>query len=302
MHVALTGISGFLGSNIAKSLHAAGHTVTGLVRATSRRDHIEPYTQNFVIGDHADESAWPAFMDAADCVIHNSVNWEPIRSTKPDLDAHLASNLNPSIKMIHAANPRQFIFISTIAVHHDMSPRWQGNIDEEHPLRPTHLYGAFKAAIEAHLWSQHFLHQQNTCAIRPCGVYGIDPNPERSYGIGILRRVNQNRKPLHKPGGGKFIHVQDVAQAVTNAVGNDAVAGKPFNLADCYARWGDIALLAAEVLNKDPKDLAIDLSSPPQPQNTFSKKAAQEVLKVRLDRGHQGIKDYLEQLAETVLT
>ncbi len=42
MHVALTGISGFLGSNIARYLHKAGHTVTGLVRKTSRRDHIEP--------------------------------------------------------------------------------------------------------------------------------------------------------------------------------------------------------------------------------------------------------------------
>lgn len=300
MHVALTGISGFLGSNIAQYLHAAGHTVTGLVRQTSRRDHIESFTRNFVIGDHADESAWPELFDGADCVIHNSVNWDPIRSTKPDLDTHFASNLNPSIKMIHAANPRQFIFISTIAVHHDMSPRWQGNIDEEHPLRPLHLYGAFKAAIEAHLWSNHFTYQQNTSAIRPCGIYGVDPNPERSYGVGILRRVRDQRTPLHKPGGGKFIHVEDVAQAVTNAVGNDAVAGKPFNLADCYARWGDIAVLAAEVLGKNPADLAIDLSSPPQPINNFSKRAASEILHVDLNRGHPGIKQYLQDLAETV--
>lgn len=300
MHVALTGISGFLGSNIAHALQQAGHTVTGLVRANSRRAHIENVTRNFVVGDHADEAVWPELLDGADCVIHNSVNWEPLRSTKPDLEAHFASNLNPSIKLIHAANPRQFIFISTIAVHHDMSTRWAGKVDEDHPLRPRHLYGAFKAAVEAHLWSNHFTYQQNTSALRPCGVYGIDPNPERSYGIGILRRVRAGRKPLHQPGGGKFIHVEDVARAVANAVGNDAVAGRPFNLADCYARWGDIALLAAEVLGKNPDTLAIDLSSPPQPRNNFSKNAVREILHVELNRGHAGLKEYLEKLAETV--
>jgi len=299
MHIALTGVSGFLGFYIAKRCHESGHTLTGLVRETSRREHVEPYVDRYVVGDHADESKWEELFDGADCVIHNSVNWDPLKSSSPDLELHFRSNLNPSIKMIHAAAPRQFIFVSTIAVHYDMRPRWQGKVDEDHPLRPGTLYGAYKAAVEAHLWHAHFQSGQNTCAMRPCGVYGLDPNIERSYGINLVRKVHGGAKRVRKKGGGKFVHVEDVASAVVGAVGNENVSGRAFNLVDCYARWADWAQMTATLLGR--QDLEIDCSSPKDPQNQFSKKAAQEILGVRLDRGHEGIAEYLKSLAEAVV-
>lgn len=212
MHVAVTGVSGFIGSFIARALRREGHTVTGLVRKTSRRDHIEPDVDRFVVGDHADESIWADFLDGADGVIHNSVDWAPLKADPADLDAHLKSNLDASIKLLHAAAPRRFTFVSTIAVHHDMRPRWGGQIDEDHPLRPSMLYGAYKAAIEAHLWDAHFRLGMHTSAIRPCGVYGIDPDLGRSHGYELLRKVNEGHAVI-KAGGGKFVHVEDVADA-----------------------------------------------------------------------------------------
>ena len=102
MHVAVTGVSGFIGSVLARQLRSAGHTITGLVRETSRRDHIEPDVDRFVVGDHADESVWPDLLADADAVIHNSVDWAPLRSDPVDLDAHLKSNLTASIKFLKA--------------------------------------------------------------------------------------------------------------------------------------------------------------------------------------------------------
>ena len=166
MRVAMTGVSGFIGSVLARHLRGAGHSVTGLVRSTSRREHVEAVVDRFVVGDQADASAWPDLLEGADCVVHNSVDWQPL-GEQSDLDAHLQSNLVGSIAMLAAAAPRQFIFVSSVAVHHDILSRWRRVIDEDHPLRPAGLYGAYKAAVEAHLWDAHYRTGQATCAVRP---------------------------------------------------------------------------------------------------------------------------------------
>jgi len=293
VQVALTGASGFIGSAIARDLKRAGHATAALVRSTSRRDHIEPHVARFVEGDLAEESVWPDLLDGAECVIHCGVDWKCLKTN--DLEAHLRRNLLGSIRLLQTSAPRQFIFISTIAVHHDMRPRWGGAIDEDHPLRPSSWYGAYKAAVEDHLWAAHFGHSQHTCALRPCGVYGLDPDIERAYGYGLVQRL-QKGESVDKPGGGKFVHVDDVAAAAVACVANPDAAGRAYNLVDCYARWADWALIAADLLGVEVK---VDTSSPPQPKNTFTKDAARS-LGVQLNRGHDGIRAYLRDLIAAV--
>ena len=294
MRVAITGVSGFIGSVLARHLREAGHSVTGLVRSTSRREHVEAVVDRFVVGDQADASVWPDLLEGADCVVHNSVDWQSL-GEQSDLDAHLQSNLVGSIALLAAAAPRQFIFVSSVAVHHDILSRWRRVIDEDHPLRPAGLYGAYKAAVEAHLWDAHYRTGQSTCAVRPCGVYGIDPNLKRSIGYPIIGDIRAGR-PCRRAGGGKFVHVEDVAAAVTAAVGNPDSAGKAYNLVDCYARWADWAAITAELLGVEAD---IDMSSPDHPVNEFSKEAARS-LGVNLDRGHDGIRNQVADLIKLI--
>ena len=294
MHVALTGASGFIGAAVARDLHAQGHTVTALVRETSRRDHVDPFVDRFVVGDQADRSAWPALLEGADCVVHSAVDWRALKAG--DLAAHYDGNVLASLELIEAAGDRQFIFMSTIAVHHDMRPRWNGVVDEDHPTRPGMRYGAAKAAVEAHLWSAHFERGMSTCALRPCAVYGLDPRLARSIGHPIVRDV-RNSAAYPRPGGGKFVHVDDVAAATVAAVGNPDAAGTVFNLVDCYARWSDWARLAGELLGVD---VEVDTSSPAAPKNMFTKDAVRDTLGVQLDRGHAGIRSHLASLIEAM--
>ncbi len=292
MNVALTGVSGFIGTHIARVLYEGGHFVTGLVRSTSRVKHVEPFVHRFVFGEQHDASVWHELLKGAECVIHGSVDWAPLQGRTGDAyDKHLHTNLLASIRLLRASAPRQFIFISSIAVHHDMRARWGGEIDEDHPLRPNTPYGAYKAAVEAHLWAEHLGGSRNTAAVRPCGVYGVDPKIEKSLGYDIVKAVRAKR-PIRRHGGGKWVHVEDVAGAVAAMVGNKDAAGKAYNLVDCYARWADWAQMAADILGVTAD---IDFSSPETSKNMFTKTAA-ESLGVKLDRGHDGIRRYLKDL------
>ena len=96
-----------------------------------------------------------------------------------------------------------------------------------------------------------------------------------------------------KTGGGKFVHVDDVAAATVNAACDSEKVGV-YNMVDCYARWADLALMAAERLGVDAE---IDTSSPTQPANVFTKDAVQE-LGVKLDRGHDGLRAHMAELVD----
>ena len=295
MRVAITGGSGFIGSVAIHAIARAGHSVTALVRPESRRDHIEASVDRFVVGEHDDESAWPQLLEGAEVVVHSSVDWPALHSG--DEHRHLRSNLLGSIRLLHASRPLPFVYLSSIAVHHDMRPRWHGEIDEDHPLRPNMDYGAYKAAVEAHLWVDHFRDGRHTCAIRPCGVYGVDPDLERSHGYTLVEKLRRG-EPITKSGGGKFVHVDDVAWAAVAALSAPSASGRAINLVDCYARWSDWAHLAQELMGTS---CAVDDSSPASPANRFLKDAAMGLFGGSppagfLSRGTAGVRAHLESL------
>jgi len=290
MNIALTGASGFIGAAVAKRSAEEGHAVTALVREQSRREHIQPFVSSFVVGTHDDPIAVAQLLEDADVVIHDSFDWVTLQNG--EIKAHLKSNLEGSINLLEASKDKQFIYMSSIAVHHHMHGKWKGNIDEAHPTRPGSLYGACKASVEAHMWAANASRNQQVTAIRPCAVYGIDPNLQRSIGWPMIESIEAG-KPFAKLGGGKFVHVDDVAAATVAAINNPSASPHVYNLVDCYARWSDWARIVAEELGCE---VDIDEHSPSTPKNNFDTSDVTDNLGVPLRRGMDGIRKHIKEL------
>ena len=295
MLVALTGASGFIGSYTAAALHRAGHAVRALVRQTSRRDHIEPFVAEWRDGDAADPQALAGLVAGADAVIHNAVDWDALERSPL---ANFERNVLGSLRLLEAARLAQvgqFLFVSSVAVYHEILA--DRKLDENHPTWPRSTYGAYKAAIELHLKAYHVTYGMNTSAWRPAAVYGVDPALKKSQWYDLVDRARTGGT-IDTPEGGKITHVQDVADALGLAVGDDSVAGQFYNLVDGYMYWQTAAEFAKELSGSsatitDRKGIG--------PKNQFDTRKAIDFFdrhgnRTALRRGPAGVKVYVGDL------
>src|SRR4051812_24929275 len=248
MLIALTGASGFVGSQTAQSLHRAGHEVRALVRPTSRRDHIAPYVTELYEGDQHDPQTMAGLVAGVDAVIHAAVDWHA-REQGPN--PNFQRNVLASLQLLEAArlaSVPQFLFVSSVAVYHDILQ--DRKLDENHPTWPSSIYGAYKAAVEPHLKAYHFAYGMNTSSWRPAAIYGLDPDLPRSQWYDLVKTAKEGGT-IDTDKGGKITHVQDVADALTLAVGDEKTAGQFYNLVENYMYWQGAAELAKELSKSD---------------------------------------------------
>jgi nucleoside-diphosphate-sugar epimerase len=245
MLVALTGASGFIGSYTARALHRAGHTVRALVRPTSRREHIADVVAEWREGDAADPQAIGGLVAGVEVVIHNAVDWDALERSPV---THFERNVLGSLRLLEAsrqAGAGQFVFVSSVAVHHEVLP--DRAFDEAHPTWPSSIYGAYKASVEPFLKAYHHTYGLNASAWRPAAVYGVDPNLTKSQWYGLIDQARRGEGTINTPAGGKITHVQDVADALTLAVGDASVAGQFYTLVDRHMYWQQAAEFAKEI-------------------------------------------------------
>src|SRR5205823_5869553 len=188
-----------------------------------------------------------------DGVIHAAVQWQGPRNrgagSHGSADVFLGVNLTGSLQLFQAAYdagvPR-FVFVSTCAVHEvilDDRP-----LDETHPLWPTSLYGAHKAALEKFVHAFGLREGWPICALRPTGIYGLAHPPRSSRWFDLVGRVLRGER-IESARGGKEVHAADVARAVELLLTADAkaVAGQAFNCYDLYVAEEQVARLAKEL-------------------------------------------------------
>ena len=137
----------------------------------------------------------------------------------------------------------------------------------------------------------------NTSAWRPVAVYGVDPNLKASQWYELIDKARRG-ETIDTPKGGKITNVQDIADAMTLALGDSSVAGQFYNLVDRHMYWQQAAEFAKEISGSNAT--IVDRKGA-GPKNTYDTRKAIAFFErhgnhIAIRRGVDGVREYVAAL------
>jgi UDP-glucose 4-epimerase len=252
--VLITGGLGFIGSNLARSLVAAGARVTlcdSLIPAYGGNPHNVHDIRDRVtvnICDVRDRFAIEYLLQGQDFLFNlagQTSHLDSMTDPTTDLNINAAAQLS-ILEACRKVNPSiRIVFASTRQIYGkpDYLP-----VDEKHPIRPVDVNGINKLAGEWYHLLYNKVHGVRGCVLRLTNTYGpgMRVKDARQTFLGIWIRQLIEGQPIKVFGDGlqlrDFNYVDDCVQALLDAGASDAALGQVYNLG------------SAEVVNL--KDLA----------------------------------------------
>ena len=220
MKILIIGGTGLISTAISRQLLAAGHDLTLYNRGETEPRLPEGY--HVMQGDRKDCAAFEAQMADAgefDCVI-DMICFEPAQA-ESDIRAF-------------KGRTGQLIFCSTVDVY--TKPPQTFPVTESHERQSLSDYGRNKAKCEDLFMAAHQEGHFPVTVLRPASTYGEGGNIIHTFGWGtfFLDRMREG-KPIIVHGDGEALwvscHIEDVARAFVNAIGNEKAFGKAYHLA-----------------------------------------------------------------------
>ena len=194
----ITGVAGFIGSNLLRDLLALGQRVVGVDNfSTGHRTNLDdalampfPASGNFrmIEGDIRDLEICRSACEGADYVLHHaalgSVPWsmdDPLRTN--------AVNVDGFVNMLVAAKDagvKRFVYASSSAVYGDTSQYPQIETTLGRPLSP---YAASKSTNETYATAFQMSYGLETIGLRYFNVFGRRQDPSGAYAAVIPRWI-----------------------------------------------------------------------------------------------------------------
>ena len=235
----ITGVAGFIGSNLAEALLASGDTVRGLDDFSSgRRENLDGLDGlEFVEGDIRDLQTCRAACSEVEFVLHQAALGSVPRSVADPITSN-AANVTGTLNMLVAARDagvRRLVFAASSSAYGDTPTLPKV---ETMPARPLSPYAISKYAGEEYCRTFTALYGFETVALRYFNVFGRRQDPHSTYAAVIPKFVSALLKgqPPEIHGDGEqtrdFTYIANVVQANRNACHAPAEAcGEVYNVA-----------------------------------------------------------------------
>lgn len=231
--IVVTGVAGFVGSNLAKDLLNKGYSVVGIDNLSAGTlDNVDPRVE-FHRADIREPEIFPLFK-AADGVFHLAAKTSLIDCLKKPQEAvshNVAGTLNV-LEAVRAANVNKIIYADTSAeyegIHTFPTP--------EDKVKPIGVYAASKHGGATFCESYRELYGINVVMVRYFNVYGpaqdwrrVIPPVMSSF---ILRMLRGEQPMIYGTGEKRrdFIYIDDVNDLHLTLLEKDEANGRVFNV------------------------------------------------------------------------
>lgn len=214
----VTGVSGFVGSAVARRLLDEGMAVRALVRSNSNRANLQGLDVDVVEGDIRDVVTLRRVMKGVRYVFHVAADY---RLWAPDPSEIIATNVEGTRAVMTAAlenNVERIVYTSSVAT---LRPASDGtSVDETAPLSEGDAIGAYKKSkVLAERLVERMIADDRLPAVivnpsTPIGPRDVRPTPTGR----IIIEAACGRMPAYVDTGLNLVHVDDVAAGHVQAL------------------------------------------------------------------------------------
>ncbi|PIQ95507.1 MAG: NAD-dependent dehydratase, partial [Nitrospinae bacterium CG11_big_fil_rev_8_21_14_0_20_56_8] len=298
MKIAMTGITGLVGSHLIKQLTqnpngGEAPQVRALIRETSVVEHLKPFEDvDYIIGGLEDRESLAKLVEGRDAVVHLAHFPGPVKAT----DELVRTNVSGSFDLLEEARKagvRQVIFMSACTIFGQILPtvNKEHPLDETHPVMPSTLYGAIKSSVESFCFHFQKSRAFDVVILRPVTIYGVRPEIDKSEWFRTIDYLATNYN-VDVKGSTKYVSVDSVVQAVIQSLGNKDAAGKVFHLVDGHIHNLDLAKMIAEMVDSFGEVEGVMGEEGVPMSNEAARQLGVEF------RGMDGIKEYIKLVYE----
>ena len=227
MKILMTGVAGFIGSNLNDALLENGHTVVGIDNlSTGRIEFLSKALKsekfNLIKNDICSINIYDPRFKNTDVIIHLAANAD-VRNgpkhPKKDLQENTI-NTSTMLELARSNQIKKFIFSSTGSVYgeHSEIPTKE---DASFPVQ-TSLYGASKLAGESLITSYSYAYGLESYIFRFVSILG--ERYTHGHVVDFFNKLKNDNKVLEILGDGSqrksYLHVKDCVRALIKAVEN----------------------------------------------------------------------------------
>jgi UDP-glucose 4-epimerase len=237
MSVLVTGISGFIGSNLSKRLVDDGYDVYGLIRHVSRSDlrffDSVPEKVRFVEGDLGEyHSIHSAVSSVSPAVVIHLGAVTPVRHSFEDPFPYVKVNFEGTMNVAHSileASPKTRLIYASTAEVYGLQPHFPTQEDAQ--LNPSSPYAVSKVAADKYLQMAMKVYGLRATILRCNNTYGRIS--EKGFLVEYLITSMLSNKPVFV---GTPDHIRDYmiindhVNAYVKALENENAIGEIFNV------------------------------------------------------------------------